>query len=659
MRLGLILCCLAVSAVLGNEIQNPDSPFGVVCPWTGIGDSGIGWVRCGAGCTALDWGAINKARGVYDWTEADKEVESTYGKEKADLLVILGYTPRWASSGPNGENNYPPKDLSDWSNFVSEIVARYKNRVKYWEVWNEPDIGFWQGSIAQYAELLKSAYVAAKKSDPTCRIVFGGMAGVNLPFLQRVYELGCREYFDVMAVHPYQWGETFDDEWFAAQLCELRKLMMRWGDTEKEIWLTEIGWSTGSPGIDEETQSNLLAQAMVITRTLQDIKVSKCFWFSVKDWGGPGYGLIRSDGTQKPALLAYKEVIAHLAGAKYIRSYGKDGVRCHLFAKDGLQMLVVWSRDKSIRKFPLPQGDWVRYEPLGGQVTELCGQSEIEVGPRPVLVYGKSQLASNADGERRVAGRLEVMSDFPGPQGRSEPAGRLRKRMAESLRKDIWYSIQIPESTTRLWLSRRNPKETPIIAEVHNDGVSPVIVELEARVGAFRTRARTTEPIRPGGKATVQMYLNLPMGYRLPCDTLEVKGRANGVTIPETRMQVRIADGPVIEFLANSTLEGKYLVECEGTGCAPSVRFGGTWTYRFDLSGVKEAVVDLCVGAHQANDWTVLVSRDRMQWQTLLAGKSNRGWQKADLTPYAGGEVFLKFTGNDQQLSELVLMTKR
>ncbi len=200
-----LLVFLLGQSVLANVLRNPKSPFGVICPWEGIEDAGIRWVRCGAGCTALDWGAINKAPGVFEWNHADNEVRNSCDKYKADLLVILGYTPKWASSGPNGEPAYPPKNLSDWSEFVRRIVYRYRNRIKYWEVWNEPDIGFWQGDIREYADLLKSAYVAAKKADPDCKIVFGGTAGVNIPFLERIYEHGVANYFDIMAVHPYQW----------------------------------------------------------------------------------------------------------------------------------------------------------------------------------------------------------------------------------------------------------------------------------------------------------------------------------------------------------------------------------------------------------------------------------------------------------------------
>jgi hypothetical protein len=139
---------------------------------------------------------------------------------------------------------------------------------------------------------------------------------------------------------------------------------------------------------------------------------------------------------------------------------------------------------------------------------------------------------------------------------------------------------------------------------------------------------------------------------------LLIQGTAGGRTLAPIRMPVRISKGPVIEFLANSIIESRYLVDNQNSGGAPSVRFNGTWTYKFDLSKATGATMELNVGAHQANEWQVLVSSDRLTWTTVLSGRSNRSWHKVDLSAYAAGPVYIKFTGNDQQLSELVLTTE-
>ncbi len=625
----LLLCVLLAVPTAADVVRTSESPFGVICSWPGIKDAGIKWVRAGAGCSALDWGAVEKERGVFDWTNADAEVNGWIRDEGVDLLVILGYTPKWASSGPNGENSAPPRSLKDWTDFVHAVVSRYKGKVKYWEVWNEPDIGFWTGTIEQYSDLLKSAYVAAKKADPECKVVFGGTAGVNLPFIERVYDTGGQYFFDVMAVHPYQWGETFDDAWFTLQLRNLRDLMDKRRDLHKEIWLTELGWSTGDKGITEEVQARLLQQAMITSLTCGDMDVAKAFWFSVKDWVGPGHGLIRPDGTRKPAFEAYRLVTGMLSDYQYLGALKHETLRCHRFqSADNKVLLAAWHPGKGTATLDLPkEKHWTEIRRLGG--TEPVKALSIEVGPEPVFVL-------SSDG-----------SFSSGPFSRMEPGDRYYRR-------DVWLSVSVPEETSRPYVIRGGRRLLPI--KVHNDSDGPVEVRLEPYIGSLGG-SRKPFSVKAGEVADVELKFQVPANAKLGMTELRIQGSADKRPLAPIEMPVRMAEGRVIEFLANSVTEGRYLVENEGSGAAPSVRFNGMWTYKFDLSKAVGATMELNVGAHQAKEWQVLVSRDRVTWEMVLSGKSDRSWHKVDLGAWVGGRLFVKFTGDDQQLSELVLVT--
>lgn len=609
---------LAVILILAlSPIAFSDSPFGVVCPWSGTKDAGVKWIRCGAGCTALDWGAIEKERGVFDWKAADAEVRGIIA-EGASPLPILGYSPKWASSGSDG--SYPPADLHDWSDFVYRMVSRYKGKIKYWEVWNEPDIGFWKGTIEQYTDLLKSAYVAAKRADPECKIVFGGTAGVNLPFTERVYQNGGKYYFDVMAVHPYQWGDSFDDEWFVRQLTDLHRLMEKWGDGHKEIWLTELGWSTGDSGITEEVQARLLAQALITSRSIPEANVTKTFWFCVKDWGGPGYGLLREDGSRKPAIEAYRFVTSALEGAEYVCRLPDPTLRCHVFRKDGRLLLAAWSPGKETATLNLPPDiKWTTVRRLGSK--DAKPTRDIEVGPEPLFIFSDSIIP--------------------------KPIRRKHAKPPMPYKLDVWLSVPAPEGTSRLFAIRGRQTEIPVV--VHNDSSDEVIIK--ARIGRFTANSRVAS-----GRAL--LMISLPKEFKGGLDTLRISGSCGGKPLAPLSIPIRVADGPVTEFLANSTIESGYLVENQGSGGSPSVRFNGTWTYKFGLSNAVGATLDLCVGAHQANEWRVLLSSDQKTWVTALSGTSNRSRHEVDVTAYAGGPLFVKFEGNDEQLSELVLTRK-
>ena len=629
----IILLSAALSLpVCASTPKNPDSPFGVICPWGEIKDAGIEWVRCGAGCTALDWGAIEKSRGVFDWKDADNEVNGAIRNEGADLLPILGYTPKWASSGPNGENGYPPKDLSDWSDFVYRIVNRYKNKIKYWEVWNEPDIGFWQGTVEQYSDLLKSAYMAAKKADPDCKIVFGGTAGVNLPFVERVYQNGGKYYFDVMAVHPYQWGDTFDGEWFCLQLRNLHDLMRKYGDGGKEIWLTEFGWSTGDQGITEEIQARLLAQGFITALTLRDVNITRAFWFCVKDWGGPGYGLFRDDGTRKPAFDAYRVVAQTLDGAEYVHTTQDSRMNCYTFAKNGKQILVYWSKDKEPDMIRLTrEGRFTALRRINGDEEQIPGKDvPVMIGPDPVFILGNHPA--------------------------TPPARKLSCiKPSISYRLDVWCGISAPKGTARLYVMRGSKSFIPV--EIHNDSIESVTASITGKIGLFTAKAETSV-MKPGETQQVMLQFDLPGTFKLGLDKLTISGLANGKAIAPIVTPIRIAPGPVVEFLANSIIENQYLVENNGSGGAPSVRFNGTWTYKFDLTNASGGTLSLYVGAHQANEWRALLSADQKTWVTALSGRSNRSWHDIDLGAFGRSTLYVKFEGNDQQLSELVLVTR-
>ncbi|MHB1456138.1 MAG: endo-1,4-beta-xylanase [Armatimonadota bacterium] len=632
MKISNILICFTLLSICGiSSAAKPDSPFGIICPWTGVSDAGVGWVRVGASCTALDWGSIEKERGVYTWTDADAEVATWVGKEKLNLLPIFGYTPKWLSSGPKGDQSYPPKNLQDWSDFVYRMVSRYKGKVKYWEVWNEQNIAFFNGTIEQYSDLLKTAYVAAKKADPSCKVVFGGTAGVDIPYMEVIYGNGCGQYFDVMAVHPYQWGDTFNDDWFRSLLTDMHQLMVKNGDGWKEIWLTEFGWSTGDAGITEDVQARLLAQCLITSLTMPELNVTKAFWFSIKDWGGPGHGLLRDDGSRKPSFGAYRFVTQNLASAKYVKSLHQDDTRCHLFSVDGKPVLASWRRDKSTGTLKLPDGwKWTSIRRMDDTTRPLNGQTEVKVTHEPIFIIGE--------------GKVDV------PRIRTKPMPK------DSLKRDVWVSVDVPASTTRLYVERGQMHT--VHAVIHNDSPEPSEVMLTASIGKYEAEPIECR-IESGKTRNMEFNFNLPLDFNMKDQILNINGTADGISIAPISMPIRVSDGPVVEFLANSFKETQYLVENNNSGGSPSTRFGGNWTYRIELPASKSASLHLDVGAHNAGEWKVSLSRDKGSWAVGASDRSNRAWHVIDVSAYAGGTLYIKFEGDNQQLRELILYTVR
>ena len=180
-----------------------------------------------------------------DFSRYDRVFESA-GAEGVGLLPILNWAPRWAV--PVTEH------LGEWRAFVRAAAERYRGRVAAWEVWNEPNHRAYypHGDAKAYLEMLRAAREEIKAADPDALVCCGGLAGADSAFLEALYNAGAKGLFDVFAVHPYcapQPPEYFLDE----ALGRMRGVMERHGDGGTPIWITEMGWSTYTASVPEQT----------------------------------------------------------------------------------------------------------------------------------------------------------------------------------------------------------------------------------------------------------------------------------------------------------------------------------------------------------------------------------------------------------------------
>jgi hypothetical protein len=242
-------------------------------------------------------------------------------------LITLWLTPRW-SNGDRGEPALPSKQ-ADYARVAHWAADRYAGKVLGWEVWNEPNSeDFLAGADpAAYTELLRAAYPAFHAGDPATVVVFGGVQYNDDAWIARAYAAGAQGYFDVMATHPYLGVAnlppgTSDDgtPWMLTHAAAVQRLMARYGDGDKPIWFTEIGWSThantaGTPhyelGVSEATQAAYLIETIDLIRTTMPY-VTGLYWYAERDRPAGGtvhnqnYGLLRVDHSAKPILAAIK-----------------------------------------------------------------------------------------------------------------------------------------------------------------------------------------------------------------------------------------------------------------------------------------------------------------------------------------------------------------
>ena len=159
----------------------------------------------GNGTPSLKFGSTNaytedaSGKPVYDWTLTDR-IFDTYLQAGAKPFVEVGFMPKalstkpepysatWTPGAPNRDYyagwTYPPKDFGKWGElvyqWVSHSVAKYgREEVTqwYWEIWNEPDIGYWHGTPEEYNRLYDTAAAAIKRALPSAKV--GGPASTG------------------------------------------------------------------------------------------------------------------------------------------------------------------------------------------------------------------------------------------------------------------------------------------------------------------------------------------------------------------------------------------------------------------------------------------------------------------------------------------------
>ena len=220
------------------------------------------------------------------------------------------------------------------------MVNRYKGRIKYYQIWNEPNIypewGEQPVDAAQYVELLKVGYTRAKEADPNCVVLSAGLAPTlemgpmnlsDLVFLEQMYEAGAKDYFDILAVMGYGlWTGPTDrrvspDRTNFSRPLLIRQIMVEHGDEGKPIWAMEMGWNAVPPHlpapfgrVSEEQQARYAVQAYRRAQEEWPWMGVIFYWFfkraDEREINQPFYyfRMVDPDFTPRPVYWALKEL---------------------------------------------------------------------------------------------------------------------------------------------------------------------------------------------------------------------------------------------------------------------------------------------------------------------------------------------------------------
>ncbi len=255
--------------------RRDDSRFGInhAYFWPHLLDlcrqAGLGWVRD----WSLKWQEVEPEKGRFRFDETDLQID----RPLRSGLRVLGLLPfpssDWSSSAPartlariepdEAYSNhsaltrvaYAPRNEAEFENYVEHMVAHYRGRIQWWQVFNEslcthyslpPSAGY---KPADYARLVKAFARAAKRADPQCRILAGTIGEVResptMDEFQRFFAAGALQAVDAVDIHEYPTLRR--PEYMEDLLAKLNATMDQCGG-RKPIWGTECGyWADDDP----------------------------------------------------------------------------------------------------------------------------------------------------------------------------------------------------------------------------------------------------------------------------------------------------------------------------------------------------------------------------------------------------------------------------
>ncbi len=237
------------------------------------------------------WPMIEPERGVYEWGVHD---------ELVDLLLdngieIVGQVmdaPSWAN-GKTDDNVpaghwaaiYRPLDHRDWERHLTQVASRYKDKVRKWIIWNEPNLDlYWRPNVdvGSWVYWLGIGSNAIRAADPSLFIITGGITGHDPDYIRAMYAHGAKGLFDALSIHPY----TFPGLGLHAMqdsVNEVRDIMAGYQDNS-ELWVEEVGWSYatngqwGNPALSDAEVAKFLRHLYMSLSGVDEV-----FWYNLKN----------------------------------------------------------------------------------------------------------------------------------------------------------------------------------------------------------------------------------------------------------------------------------------------------------------------------------------------------------------------------------------
>jgi len=328
--------------------------------WTRMFDAGFKWIRIGqyensSDYTSWDW--IEQKRGVYAASQLlEDSVDSLIDNGmQVQVQLLYGNMMYTAHSGKLPDVSIPengafhnddrsiysvfwapvtPEQQTAFNKYVAWTVDHFKDRIHYWALWNEQDIGYWNpyGNPEQYGRLLTS-FVDTVHKTPGAKVIYGGQADPSREFTRVALDTcKCASGIDVYAYHTYPgYGQNMNPETmdYGAYLNEsphsLRDLVNNYPGIRKDIpfFDDEFNSIPSWIGSDESVQAKYVPRGLIYNHAAG---VKTFVWLLTAGVDGnefDDFGIVHGltyhdyDFTPRPVFYALQNTNALFADTKF------------------------------------------------------------------------------------------------------------------------------------------------------------------------------------------------------------------------------------------------------------------------------------------------------------------------------------------------------
>ena len=360
--------------------------------WTRMFDAGFKWIRIGQYENSTDrtsWDWIEQQRGVYSSSPELEDAVDSLVDNGIDIQVQLiygnvmytspsGKRPDLSTPEPGSFHNdnrslysvfWPPTtpdQIEAFNRYAAWMVNHFHDRIHYWALWNEQDIGYWNpwGNPEQYGRLLRLFIETVHRADQNAKVIYGGQADPARDFTQRAFDTcQCASGIDVYAYHTYPgYGQNMNPETmdYGAYLSEsplaLRDLVKHYAGIKADIpfFDDEFNSIPSWVGSDESVQAKYVPRGLIYNHAAG---VKTFVWLLTAGTDGNEYddfGIIRGltnhvfDFTPRPVFYALQNTNALFADTVFDPSIEIAGDDIStLRRKSGFPFLSYGFRSKS------------------------------------------------------------------------------------------------------------------------------------------------------------------------------------------------------------------------------------------------------------------------------------------------------------------------